>query len=559
MTELNPVERQPSEIQLVLEEYAQDVELVDRYYDIPIVQSDLDKKKQFFLTYQKTLDGLDFDAMSQSERIDYFLFKAKLEYELRQLLHEERRNREIAQWVPFYETIARFESQRRQLEAIDSSTVAAQLASLPQQITDRRQSLEKPNDAEGVSGERLTLAHRAAKMVDELRKILQRWYDFYNGYDPVFTWWVNEPYQKVDTAIQEYASFLREDIIGMKEEADAPIIGDAIGREALLNELANAMIPYSPEELIAIGRTEFAWCKQEMTRASHALGYGDNWQQALEHVKQAHVAPGEQPRLIQELALEAINFLEERDLVTIPPLARQMWRMSMMSPERQKETPFFTGGEVISVSFPTDSMPHEQKLMSMRGNNKHFARATVQHELIPGHHLQGFMARRHRQYRRVFATPFFVEGWALHWEMLLWDLEFAVKPQDRIGMLFWRLHRCARIIFSLGFHLGEMTPEECIDMLVDQVGHEKANAIAEVRRSFEGSYPPLYQCAYMIGGLQIRALHKELVASGKMTHREFHDALLRENAIPVEMIRASLTNQELHRDFSSSWKFAGAS
>ncbi len=559
MTELNPVERQPSEIQLVLEEYAQDVELVDRYYDIPIVQSDLDKKKQFFQTYQKTLDGLDFDAMSQSERIDYFLFKTKLEYELRQLLHEERRNREIAQWVPFYETIARFESQRRQLEAIDSSTVAAQLASLPKQITDLRQSLEKPNDAEGVSGERLTLAHRVAKMVDELRKILQRWYDFYNGYDPVFTWWVNTPYQEADIAIQEYASFLREDIIGMKEEADAPIIGDAIGREALLNELANAMIPYSPEELIAIGRTEFAWCKQEMTRASHALGYGDNWQQALEHVKQAHVAPGEQPRLIQELALEAINFLEERELVTIPPLARQMWRMSMMSPERQKETPFFTGGEVISVSFPTDSMPHEQKLMSMRGNNKHFARATVQHELIPGHHLQGFMARRHRQYRRVFATPFFVEGWALHWEMLLWDLEFAVKPQDRIGMLFWRLHRCARIIFSLGFHLGEMTPEECIDMLVDQVGHEKANAIAEVRRSFEGSYPPLYQCAYMIGGLQIRALHKELVASGKMTHREFHDALLRENAIPVEMIRASLTNQELHRDFSSSWKFAGAS
>ena len=559
MTELNPVERQPSEIQLVLEEYAQDVELVDRYYDIPIVQSDLDKKKQFFLTYQKTLDGLDFDAMSQSERIDYFLFKTKLEYELRQLLYEERRNREIAQWVPFYETIARFESQRRQLEAIDSSTVAARLASLPQQIIDLRQSLEKPNDAEGVSGERLTLAHRAAKMVDELRKILQRWYDFYNGYDPVFTWWVNDPYQEADIAIQEYASFLREDIIGMKEEADAPIIGDAIGREALLNELANAMIPYSPEELIAIGRTEFAWCKQEMTRASHALGYGDNWQQALEHVKQAHVAPGEQPRLIQELALEAINFLEEHDLVTIPPLARQMWRMSMMSPERQKETPFFTGGEVISVSFPTDSMPHEQKLMSMRGNNKHFARATVQHELIPGHHLQGFMARRHRQYRRVFATPFFVEGWALHWEMLLWNLEFAVKPEDRIGMLFWRLHRCARIIFSLGFHLGEMTPEECIDMLVDQVGHEKANAIAEVRRSFEGSYPPLYQCAYMIGGLQIRALHKELVASGKMTHREFHDALLRENAIPVEMIRASLTNQELHRDFSSSWKFAGAS
>ena len=60
----------------------------------------------------------------------------------------------------------------------------------------------------------------------------------------------------------------------------------------------------------------------------------------------------------------------------------------MMSPERQLVAPFFLGGETILVSYPTDGMTHEQKLMSLRGNNKHFARATVHHELIPGHHLQ---------------------------------------------------------------------------------------------------------------------------------------------------------------------------
>ena len=48
----------------------------------------------------------------------------------------------------------------------------------------------------------------------------------------------------------------------------------------------------------------------------------------------------------------------------------------------------------------------------------------------------------------------------------------------------------------------------------------------------------------MLGGLQLRALHKELVESGKMTDRQFHDAVLREDAIPIEMIRASLTNAE---------------
>ena len=46
--------------------------------------------------------------------------------------------------------------------------------------------------------------------------------------------------------------------------------------------------------------------------------------------------------------------------------------MAMMTPERQRVNPFFTGGEVIQVSFPTAGMEHDDKLMSMRGNNRHF-------------------------------------------------------------------------------------------------------------------------------------------------------------------------------------------
>jgi uncharacterized protein (DUF885 family) len=103
-----------------------------------------------------------------------------------------------------------------------------------------------------------------------------------------------------------------------------------------------------------------------------------------------------------------------------------------------------------------------------------------------------------------------------------------------------------------------MTPEECIDLLVKRVGHELDNATAEVRRSFNGTYSPLYQAAYLLGGLQIRSLHKEFVDSGKMTNRAFHDALLKENRIPIEMMRASLTKEKLTKDFATNWKFYGS-
>jgi hypothetical protein len=78
-----------------------------------------------------------------------------------------------------------------------------------------------------------------------------------------------------------------------------------------------------------------------------------------------------------------------------------------------------------------------------------------------------------------------------------------------------------------------------------------------VRRSFNGSVPPLYQSAYLLGALQFRAMHKELVESGKMTNRAFHDTILRENQMPVEMVRALLTKQKLTRNFQASWKFYG--
>ena len=118
------------------------------------------------------------------------------------------------------------------------------------------------------------------------------------------------------------------------------------------------------------------------------------------------------------------------------------------------------------------------------------------------------------------------------------------------------MHRCARIQFSLGFHLGRMTPQECIDFLVERVGHERENAEAEVRRSFEGGYGPLYQLAYMIGALQFRALYAELVRSGRMSARAFHDAVLTGGNLPIELVRARLTGQALTRDSRTSWRFA---
>lgn len=542
----------------VIDRWNDDLRALQRRYGVGDSKTRAERLSRFYQEYLKQLQQMDFSRLDVPSRIDFVLLKTKCESELKDIQHEQKQFAEIADLVPFAESIIRMEEARRRMDPIDSEEAARTVSEMAADIKKLQKSLEEKQKSKSEQTNEMPnkiLANRAAQKTDELRRILKNWNEFYAGYDPVFTWWMKQPFEKVDKQLQDYASFLRKKLAGFTEGEDEPVIGDPIGREALMDALEGEIISMSPEELIEIANSEFDWCEKEMKRAADDLGFNGDWKKALDHVSKKHVPPGEQPKLIRELAEEATKFVEDNNLVTVPPLCKEIWRMDMMTVERQKVTPYFTGGEVISVSYPTDTMSHEDKLMSMRGNNPSFSRATVQHELIPGHHLQIFMGQRYNTHRHAFHTPFLVEGWALYWEMLLWDMNFPRSAEDRVGMLFWRAHRCARIIFSLKFHLGEMTAQEAIDFLVDRVGHERRNATAEVRRSVNGSYPPLYQAAYMLGGLQIRAMHQELVQSGKMSARQFHDAILRENAIPIELIRASLKGEKLDRDFKSKWRF----
>jgi uncharacterized protein (DUF885 family) len=543
----------PSRLRGVIEKFGEDVGILNRFYT---AQTSPNRAARFSALYKEWLGLLerqDFAKLNHDEQVDYLLFQNYLRHELSELDYTQKQLAEMSPIIPFARTISDLEDSRRKLQPIDSAKIAALFNDLAKTISQTQKDIE----AGKIPKPKRTVANRAVRTIGSLRFTLQRWNTFYTGYDPNYTWWNAEPYKAVDAALQSYQNYVSERLVGIRADDRVTIIGDPIGREALIQELEYEMIPYTPEELIVIANQEFAWCENEMKKASREMGFGDDWKKALEKVKQTYVEPGKQAELIAAQAWEAIEFVEKNDLVTVPKVARDGWRMEMMTPERQLIAPFFLGGETILVSYPTNGMTHEQKMMSMRGNNPYFARAVTHHELIPGHHLQGYMTSRFRPYRQIFSTPFWGEGWALYWEFLLWDMGFHKKPEEKVGALFWRMHRAARIIFSLSFHLEKMTPQECVDFLVDRVGHERDNALGEVRRSFSGDYGPLYQIAYKIGGLQFYNLHRELVGGKKMTNRQFHDAILKEGRIPVEMVKAILTKQKLSKDFKTNWRFYG--
>lgn len=557
------------DLPIMIARYSEDRELILRAYPIASSPTRAARLRKFYAETQKDLAALDFDRLGREDQIDATLLEDDLRRRTRTLDLDAEYDRQTAPLLPFADVLRGFEERRLTVQTMVPQETAAALDALTRSVETSTRDLSQKltekklavtNGVEGApAGTEFSIsratANRAVRTLGDLRRRLDRWFGFYNGYDPQFSWWCKAPYAAAVAALDRHTTFVRERLVGIAEGDRTTIVGFPIGREALLTELRGERIPYTPEELIALADKEYAWCKREMKRASAEMGFGDDWKRALEKVKGTYVEPGKQPDLIRDLAREAEEYVEKNDLVTVPPLAKETWRMEMLSPERQLQSPFFLGGENILVSYPTDAMTQEQKLMSMRGNNPYFSRATVFHELIPGHELQGFMAARYRPYRSAFGTPFFWEGNSLYWEMLLWDTGFTHTPEQRVGALFWRMHRCARVQFSLGFHLGKLTPAQCVEMLVDKVGHERSTAEAEVRRSFSGDYGPLYQIAYLMGGLQFRALGRELVEGKKMTRKAYNDAILHEGQIPVELIRAALTNVPLKRGAAPAWRF----
>lgn len=551
----------PTLLPAEIERYRTDRAALRSFYDIDGSAVRLERLDAFDRGWLERLDEIDFDALDVAGRVDWLLLRTEVEYGLDQRAMERARRAGLATLLPFEEAVGALERARWEVAPLDAREAAATLAQIAEQAGDVKERARREagdGGGEGSDEDALVLgaveARRVAGWVSDLRGTLGTWYRHHDAFDPGFAWWCEEPYDAAREALDALAKHLREDVAGLKGEDDDPLVGDPIGRAALELDLAHEWLASSPEELIAVGEAELAWCDARLVEAAGDLGFGDDWRAALEHVKALHVEPGAQDELVAAQAREAIAFLKERDLVTIPPLCEETWRVRMLDERGQRTLPFAAyGGQKMLVAFPTRGMDHDSKLMSLRGNNIHFTRCVTPHELIPGHHLQGFMARRHATHRGLFRTPFLVEGWALYWEMVEWDEGWAKTPEDRIGMLFWRKHRAARIVVSLEFHLGEMAPQEMIEFLVERVGHERDNATSEVRRYVGDGYSPLYQCGYMIGGLQLRALARELVESGEMTPREFHDGILHLGPIPIELIRASLLGHELGRDARATW------
>ena len=231
------------------------------------------------------LTKLEFDGLSQDGKVDYLLFKNYLAHDLRQLDLRGKERTEIASLIPFAQTIFDLDRARRELQTERLVKDRGHGHRLTQ--GDHGNSAVLDKDARSKDKVKRTVANRALAAMEDLRGTLRGWFGFYDGYDPLFSWWLAEPYKAADQKLQDYEGYLRQRFGAVTSglgggpgsaaagrrrggrggpggdqppaatvarrptvERDQEIVGNPIGREALLSELKYEMIAYSPEELI---------------------------------------------------------------------------------------------------------------------------------------------------------------------------------------------------------------------------------------------------------------------------------------------------------------------
>jgi uncharacterized protein (DUF885 family) len=167
------------------------------------------------------------------------------------------------------------------------------------------------------------------------------------------------------------------------------------------------------------------------------------------------------------------------------------------------------------------------------------------HEGVPGHHWQLSIAQEIKgvpQFRKVIPFTAYHEGWALYCEWLAKQAGWYDKnPFGDLGRLQSELFRAVRLVVDTGIHAKRWPREQAIAYMREKTGMGEKEIKAEIERYV---VEPGQACAYKIGMLKIQELRlrAQNQLGDKFDQREFHEAVLRNGALPLEILEEQVND-----------------
>jgi uncharacterized protein (DUF885 family) len=294
----------------------------------------------------------------------------------------------------------------------------------------------------------------------------------------------------------------------------------------------------TPEQIHRLGLNEVARIEQEMEKVARADGFTGPVSEYEAHLGNRS---GMRFSSQQEMVDYARDILA-RVQPTLPKLFKRLPKMSLsirpIPPDREAST-----ASNYEAGTADGSRPAWFNINTYRPQQqfKYDIEALVLHEAVPGHHLQTAIAREVEdlpEFRRVFTTTAFGEGWALYAESLGSELGVVYRdPPSRLGQLANEQFRAVRLVVDTGMHVMGWSRDRARAYFTM---HVPAQSLAEIDRYIAW---PGQALAYKVGQLKIQELRlraqKEL--GPRFDVRDFHDVVLRNGRLPLDLLDEQVT------------------
>jgi uncharacterized protein (DUF885 family) len=345
------------------------------------------------------------------------------------------------------------------------------------------------------------------------------------------------------TALRSYVEFLETELLPRSDGSWA------IGKERYDYILQNRWgMDEDANDIIAMGRAAFAATTAEAQIIAERIAPGKHWIEVYEELKKDHPDAAGLKQAYQAQMDAAQAFVYEHKVLTLP--AGENVITVDTPPAQRRSSPFGTFDSVgpdedglqgrLVLTPIEDNLTPEQHEARLSAHHTAWIPIIAVHEAYPGHHAQALKVYENpRRLRHYVRESIFSEGWGLFTEQMMFELGFLEGDEVKLTQLRNRLWRAARVILEASLHTNQMTFDEAVDFMVEEVRFDRMAAELEV-----GMYTgrPTYFLGYLIGSMKIEAMRDEWIAKygAPAEPRDFYDRLLTIGSLPPALVRAEL-------------------
>ena len=530
----------------------------NRYNDVlpdNMSQDFISKEINFYNETQKKLQSLDYESLSDEDKIVYDV----LDYTLKDKIERYAYHPEL---IPF----SQFEGL-----PLDFPLLGSAEGNQPFKTTQDYDNWLKRIDAfviwmntaeknfrEGMKQNVVLPKKLVVKMIPQMHseEIITEDFDKNIFYGPI-----KKMPKNFSAKDKEKYKILYQEAISSKIIPAYQKMGDFLEKEYLpkarntdgINALPNGKNIYeyyakswtttnkTPEEINKIGLQQVAMLRAEMEKVKTQLGFKGSLEQFLTSLKTDKKA---MPYKTPEEVIAAFNGILKKIEPKLPSMfskfpktpfeirRTEKFREASASAEYKQGTP---DGKRPGIFYTP--IPDATKYNVTNGFESLFL-----HEAIPGHHYQVSLQQENTEIPKFMRFGWFGaygEGWAHYTETLGPEFGLYTDPYQKMGYLSDQMLRAVRLVVDTGIHTGKMTREEAIKYYLSNISDSEEGATAAIERYMA---IPGQALGYKIGSLKIlelRAKYQKQLGN-KFNLAKFHDEILNQGCLPLSVLERKM-------------------